>query len=304
MRELMDFTESYPAPEATADGAVGAVSDDRPPAGTPCAWCKQFGHWCQAKIYFRDQELGVDAEICIPCFEGRDCDVVIAKLQSIEDSLQRFANPCQPVRSVIPVDRAKRIVVDEPVKLLRNGNGTGRAIGRVLLATLGGPRSEKREAEAAIRRERYAQPERTAPVEELEELLAVGPVRVVKEKRMPGPISEEVILQIQSAPENESTNALAKRLAVAYNTAYKYRKQTAKARRKPGSALAKQGPQTTGVPIDIVAVGERIQALATPLPQTIEGHVSLSIPQERLDAWWGRLAPEKKLQLALAEVGL
>lgn len=50
---------------------------DMPPAGTPCITCKSKGHFCQADVYAAgDSGNGV----CEACLEGRDCDVVKARL--------------------------------------------------------------------------------------------------------------------------------------------------------------------------------------------------------------------------------
>jgi hypothetical protein len=49
------------------------IEIDRPPAGTPCAACKQRGHFCPAR-YYRDEDA-----FCLACLHGEECHADAAR---------------------------------------------------------------------------------------------------------------------------------------------------------------------------------------------------------------------------------
>src|ERR1700735_4621536 len=181
--DIFDFDENAPDRAPALPGS--AFDDDVPPAGTPCAGCKSLGHWCPAKCY-----RGESTALCIPCANGVDCQVVVAKLnaaqgwESDEFVLERFDRPPAPCRSIsvasglavqtAPVANVARLPYTPDPEALRM------------------PKQE-------IKRERYARP-----------LPQLPPVRIVgKPKEIPDPEAEAAreIVPVR-APELEKSEGV------------------------------------------------------------------------------------------------
>jgi hypothetical protein len=280
-------------------------SDDVPPAGTPCAWCGSFGHWCQAKRLFVGDGVMPEAPVCIACSEGRDCSVVAARLKTEEQVLSRFNAPAGVVRNVTPADPAKRVVVEKPeVRRSVSGRELGASAKAVPL-------------QGMSRRERY-EPIVERPKPEVASIV----VREVKapalvpapkaEEAMPQVVAltEEIKEKIRTADPAEAAAALAKRLNIKPHLVYYWRERFAVIAARTTKPAAKQTKLAKtphrGVSIDIVGVSERIHAMAepaAPVPETIEANVSITVNTSRLDAWWQALPAATKAEIALASIG-
>jgi hypothetical protein len=304
--------------------AIEVVKDeDVPPAGTRCAGCKGLGHWCQAKCY-----RGESTALCLACANGVDCDVVEAKLKREhelrcgigEPELARFDRPASAVRDVTPVDPAKLIAKPDGDEVHRNWDG--RQIGISLAGIRNFKGGEKTppvfpdaKPVARVAAEPVA-PQAASVVQECRtEVAQPAQITQIEEKAMkkqspPTQFTDAQLEAIRTAPVSERNTDLAKRLGlkegVVWYQRMKLRRQlsaggqsTAVAKKTAAKKVALRQENTRGVPIDIVDVSERLHALETPLPQTIDAQ--LPVPElSRLDAWWARLPAAKKAQLVLA----
>jgi hypothetical protein len=329
---LMDFDESDPLPDAVPVAAVpvamelvaaiadaAQVDDDVPPAGTACVGCRGLGHWCQAKCY-----RGMETPMCWACAEGVDCEVTLRRLRRVEadwmPEMERESSATSAVRDVTPVDAAKRVVVDRPPGSLMPYRVRAGAIRIKQLkqpemvrerypALPAGTERRVREAATAARRAAVMpEPEVEAAIEvaKEEEVMPIG-VRTA--------VSAEQIEAIKAAPATMGHKELGLKLGLDRQFVDRKRRElgiaVALRRGKPraeGKDAGKRGRPAGGVVLSgVVDIGARDANLKQALdvgPRDAKGLVTLSIAQERLNAWWGKLPVERKLALLLAEVGL
>lgn len=295
------------SPLREADAEDFDWGDDVPSAGTACAWCKALGngHWCQAKRFWGQGRT----PICAPCGDGEDCSVVASRSKGEEELLTRFDHSASPVRVIALADGVERVVIEARRRRLLDYEPSAAAL-----------QMAKREPA----RERYQPPAAHSVAKSVfEAVLDTGPAVPEKVGKVMGQrLTESQLQKIKDAPAGESASQIARRLGINMKACSHHLTRFRKARakgldaplylsigRKPMSerGLAPKVAVSRPNAIDIVGVSERIHALATPAAPTIEGvagEARISISSDRLDAWWGRLTPAKKAELAFAAVGL
>lgn len=75
---------------------------DRPPAGTACATCKAMGHYCSARVFVGQTDVGV----CEPCLREENCPV-IAALNKTDEPMY------EPEEGISTFESARSIPRDE-----------------------------------------------------------------------------------------------------------------------------------------------------------------------------------------------